>query len=141
MKEMIFLEILMQHLTCLSGPRCPKWVLCSLVTSQGTLDRWIYDLRATDSPFLHFFGTKMTKFFWWNFSKNVEGCPEKFSPSCSESPGIQAKLHMYIFWIFQNFWSEPVRPWKFLAIPKYGQKRQKWPKVPKNPKILPIWAS
>ena len=49
---------------CLSRPRYPKRVLYSLVTIPGTLDTCIYKLRDTDTPFLHFCGTKKTKFFW-----------------------------------------------------------------------------
>ena len=51
-------------LTCLRGPGPPERVLYSLVTIQDTLDTWINDLRGTDSPFLHFVGTKKTNFFW-----------------------------------------------------------------------------
>ena len=51
------------NMTCLSRPKPPKKVLYSLVTIQSTLDAWIYDLRGTDNPFLHFANTKMNKFF------------------------------------------------------------------------------
>ena len=70
-KIWIFFLFLVQHLTSFSGPRSPKRVVRSLVTIQGTLDTWFYDLRGTVSPFLHFFGTKKIKFFW---AKNIQKC-------------------------------------------------------------------
>ena len=40
------------------------------MTIRGIPDTWIHDLTGTESAFLHFFGTKMTNFFWSKNSKN-----------------------------------------------------------------------
>ena len=63
--------VYMLNMTCLRGPGYPKRVLYSLVTIQAIQDTWTDDLRDTASAFLHFFGTKMTKFFW---VKNFKKC-------------------------------------------------------------------
>ena len=52
------------NLTCLSGSRWPEWLLSRLLAIQPTLACQIYDLRQAVHPFLHFWGTKMTKFFF-----------------------------------------------------------------------------
>ena len=100
-----FFLFLVQHLTSFSGPRSPKRVVRSLVTIQGTLDTWFYDLRGTVGPFLHFFGTKKIKFFW---AKNIQKCwwlRFQILNNFQKSSGIRGGLPYLNFMILPIFWN------------------------------------
>ena len=123
---MIFLKILMQHLTCLSGPWCPKWVLCSLVTSQGTLDRWIYDLRATFALFRN----KNDEIFLVKFFQKCRRLSWKIFPFLQWISGHPGEASYVYFLIFSKFL---VRTSAALKIFGHSQIRSKTTKMTKSP--------
>ena len=128
----IFFVFLVQHLTCFSEPRSPKWVEYWLVTFQPTLDIWIYDLRGTDSPFLHFFGTKTIKFFW---AKNIEKCrwlQFQILNNFQKNSGVRGGLPYLNFMILPIFWNFTTAVHFFLGPYQTGSKTTKMTKSPQK---------
>ena len=132
MKDMEFFLFLVQHLTCFSEPRSTKWVEYWLVTFQPTLDIWIYDLRGTDSPFLHFFGTKTIKFFW---AKNIEKCrwlQFQILNNFQKNSGVRGGLPYLNFMILPIFWNFTTAVHFFLGPYQTGSKTTKMTKSPQK---------
>ena len=131
-KIWIFFLFLVQHLTSFSGPRSPKRVVRSLVTIQGTLDTWFYDLRGTDSPFLHFFGTKTIKFF---MAKNIQKCRWlrfQILNNFRKNSGIRGGLPYLNFMILPIFWNFTTAVHFFLGPYQTGSKTTKMTKSPQK---------
>ena len=88
---------------CLRRSRYPKWLPYYLVTIQGISDTWIYNLRNTESAFLHFCGTETTKFFWVKISKKCRRLPFQILNNFTRNPGLPSKLLGINFLIQKDF--------------------------------------
>ena len=119
--------------TCFRGSGCLEQLLPRLVAIQLNLDTWIYDLRDTDNPIMHFSGTKMTKFFVAkNFQKRFFVSRQIFKhlQLSSQLPGGL----LYVYFMNQqqkvDFGSDiPALFWRFRKqskTTKMAQKLQKW---------------
>ncbi len=72
------------------------------MTIQVIPDTWIYDLRDTESAFLHFCSTETTKFFWVKISEKCQRLPFQILNNFPRNPPLPGKLLGINFMIWEE---------------------------------------